>query len=56
MLFSPFDIKCKKLNHLSATTIKWSNTFKQYASWYVKDSCEEPLEMISYCTIFTTSI
>ena len=44
--FSPFDIKCKKLNLLSANIIKWSNTLKQCTSWHLKSSCEKPLEMI----------
>ena len=54
--FSPFDIKCKKLNLLSANTTKWSNTFKQFASWHLKSSYEKPLEMISYCILLETNI
>ena len=54
--FIPFNIKCKNLNPLSANTTKWSNKLKQFASWGSKGSCEEPLEMISYCFIFETNI
>ena len=56
MQFSPFDIKFKILNHLSTNTTKWSNTLKQFASWYLNGSCEKILEMISYCIISKTTI
>ena len=54
--FSPFDVECKKLNPLSASTAKWSNKPRQFTSSGLKGSCEEPVEMISYCIIFETNI
>ena len=54
--FSLFDIKCKKLKPLNANTIKWSNTLRQFTGWLLESSCQELLEMISYCIIFETNI